>query len=258
MDDAVGRILREARIERGLDLADVAAVTKVREGYLRAIEAEEWDRLPGETYARGFIRAYASHLGLDGEELAERQRRSRGARLPAEEVPRVEPQPITLATGRRRGTSRAPRLALAAVGAAAAGALVVLLILWGGGGSGSPTLVGTGRQAGAGAPSAAAGGQPTAPAQPGHTVSLTATAEVWVCLLGARGRPLIDGEVLGPGASEGPYRSGNFTLSLGNGEVTMKVDGEQASIPATPSPVGYSIEGGTMRRLSESERPTCT
>ncbi len=39
----------------------------------------------------------------------------------------------------------------------------------------------------------------------------------------------------------------------------MTVNGQQASIPATSSPVGYSIgAGGKMRELPEGERPTCT
>ncbi len=258
MDDGVGRTLREGRAERGIELADVAAVTKIREEYLRAIEAEEWDRLPGDTYARAFIRTYGAYLGLDGEELAERLRRQPGVRRPEGAPPLVEPQPLAEATGWRRGPGRVPRWALGALAALAVLALAVVLASGGGGGGGNAASGGGGAAAiGAAKRSESGGGGPNPP-PPGHTVSLTATAEVWVCLLGADGKPLIDGQILDPGASEGPYRSGNFTLSLGNGEVTMTLDGEQASIPATPNPVGYSIEGGTMRPLPEGERPTCT
>ena len=91
------------------------------------------------------------------------------------------------------------------------------------------------------------------------SLTLTATAEVWVCLLDARGQALIDGQILGPGAQEGPYRSGGFTVSLGNGAVTMSVAGRAASIPPTPNPIGFAIDRhGTMRELPEAERPTCT
>jgi hypothetical protein len=93
----------------------------------------------------------------------------------------------------------------------------------------------------------------------GVSVHLTASAEVWVCLLDSGGRPLVDGLILEAGAEEGPFHSGSFTLSFGNGEVSMRIDGEEESIPPSASPIGYSIDSsGALRELSESERPTCT
>jgi len=89
-------------------------------------------------------------------------------------------------------------------------------------------------------------------------VRLAATAEVWVCVLDAGGRPLVDGQILETGAEAGPFRSGSFTVSFGNGEVTMLVDGREADIAATSSPIGYSIDSaGELTQLSEAERPTC-
>jgi hypothetical protein len=90
-------------------------------------------------------------------------------------------------------------------------------------------------------------------------VSLVAEAEVWVCLLDDGGRSLLGGQILETGAEAGPFRSGSFTVSFGNGEVSMFVDGKEAEIPATSSPIGYSIDAeGDLTRLSETERPTCT
>ncbi len=259
MDDGVGRTLRETRTRRRIDLAEVEAATKIRGRYLRAIENEEWDLLPGETYARAFIRAYATHLGLDGERLAEEQRRGRGVARPSERLPRVEPvRPRPSRRRQRRLPSVPPRLLAAGVSAA----LVIVLIAVGlsSGGDSSPSPGGAQRQP----PGQEKAGEPAvhteAPPQPssGHVVTLTADAEVWVCLLDANGEPLIDGQILSAGSSQGPYRSGSFTVSFGNGEVTMMVDGQQASIPETSSPIGYSIDAGALRQLSEGERPTCT
>jgi len=88
---------------------------------------------------------------------------------------------------------------------------------------------------------------------------LSATAEVWVCVLDAKGTHLVDGQILDAGAKEGPFRSDSFTVAFGNGEVALMIDGKQANIPATSSPVGYSIDGsGALTELSESERPSCT
>ena len=52
-------------------LEDVEGATKIRLRYLRAMENEEWDALPGGTYSRAFLRTYASYLGLDGERIAD-------------------------------------------------------------------------------------------------------------------------------------------------------------------------------------------
>jgi cytoskeleton protein RodZ len=261
MDEGVGRTLRETRTRRKIDLADVEAATKIRGRYLRAIENEEWDLLPGETYARAFIRAYADHLGLDGERLAEEQRRDRGVMRPGERLPKADP--VRLKPARRR-SRQLPRVSPQLLAVLVSVALIAVLVVVGlsSGGDGSPEVGGPAgaRQNSGSQDGGKGGGAEAAPrAQPsGHVVTLTANAEVWVCLIDASGEPLIDGQILSAGASEGPYRSGSFTVSFGNGEVTMMVDGQQASIPETASPVGYEIDAGELRQLSEGERPTCT
>ncbi len=70
--ETVGQDLRKARQCKGEDLAQIAAVLKIRKGYLEALEESEFDALPGRTYAVGFVRAYASYLGLDGVQCVER------------------------------------------------------------------------------------------------------------------------------------------------------------------------------------------
>lgn len=64
----IGQSLREARLARGATLEAVEAKTRIRTRYLRALENERFDELPGEAYAKGFLRTYADHLGLDGQE----------------------------------------------------------------------------------------------------------------------------------------------------------------------------------------------
>ncbi len=63
----IGDSLREARTRRGLSAADVQKGIRIRERYLTALEEEHWEMLPGEAYAKGFLRTYAEFLGLDGE-----------------------------------------------------------------------------------------------------------------------------------------------------------------------------------------------
>ena len=63
----IGSSLREARTRQGLDLNEMEFRTKVRAKYLRALEAEQFDQLPGHTYIKGFLRTYADSLGMDGQ-----------------------------------------------------------------------------------------------------------------------------------------------------------------------------------------------
>jgi cytoskeleton protein RodZ len=134
VDDSVGNKLREARIRRKLSLAEVEDKTKIRARYLQAIENEEWDQLPEDTYARAFIRTYGRFLGLDGDRLAEDQRRDRGAARPGERLPRVDPRPRPVVRERRRARMRvSPRLVAAAVTALAVAALLLIGLSTGGG-----------------------------------------------------------------------------------------------------------------------------
>jgi len=61
---AIGARLREARMRQGLEIADCAAATRIRERYLVAIEDGRYESLPDPAYVSGFVRAYASHLGV--------------------------------------------------------------------------------------------------------------------------------------------------------------------------------------------------
>jgi hypothetical protein len=63
----IGNSLREARLRRKVDFAQAEQSTKIRGKYLRALEDEEFEILPSETYVKGFLRTYAEYLGLDGQ-----------------------------------------------------------------------------------------------------------------------------------------------------------------------------------------------
>ncbi len=63
----IGSSLREARTRQGLDINEMEVRTKIRAKYLRALEAEQFDQLPGHTYIKGFLRTYADALGMDGQ-----------------------------------------------------------------------------------------------------------------------------------------------------------------------------------------------
>src|SRR5215211_869360 len=67
----IGATLRETRMRQRIDITDMEVRTKIRAKYLRALENEEWDLLPGPTYVKSFLRTYAEALGLDPKLLVE-------------------------------------------------------------------------------------------------------------------------------------------------------------------------------------------
>lgn len=255
METGIGATLREARSRRKADLAEVEAAIKIRIRYLRAMENEEWDVLPGGAYTRGFIRTYAAYLGLDGERLADEYRRST-APTGSERVPkRVEPAPSTARP--RRGPRLGARTVAILVSLALVGALVAIGLTGGDdddspGSAPSPDSkrLADGRKADRDRTNVAT--------LPGVGVRLEATAEVWVCMLDSDEEPIVDGEILAAGAEAGPFRGKGFTVALGNGDVVLTVDGREAETPPSASPVGYEIDpGGELTPLEEGERPDC-
>lgn len=249
MDSGVGTILREARNRRKVELSEVEAATRIRFRYLRAIEDEEWDVLPGGFYTRGFIRTYATFLGLDGDRLVSDYQESVEPWHRAADAP--QPQP---GGGESSGPWGVALAGLVVVGVIAVAVIAIVAVPSGGGGEGAPSHH-RGEVARKAKPQVK---PPPAPVKTGVTVELAASAEVWACLLNAKGKPLVDGLILEAGAEEGPFHSGSFTVSFGNGEVKMLIDGREAEIPATSSPVGYAIDStGKLTKLDEAERPSC-
>ena len=66
---SIGNILRTERETQGRTLTEVSKAVYIKTKYLSALEEENFAVIPGEVYVKGFIRAYASYLGMDGEEL---------------------------------------------------------------------------------------------------------------------------------------------------------------------------------------------
>ena len=67
----IGSSLRAARMRQELELSHVERDTRIRAKYLRALEDERFDVLPGPAYTKGFLRTYADYLGLDAQPFVE-------------------------------------------------------------------------------------------------------------------------------------------------------------------------------------------
>lgn len=70
--ETLGESLQQARKGRGLRLEDIAAKTRINIVYLRALEADQFEKFPSEVIARGFVRSYATLIGLDEKEILNR------------------------------------------------------------------------------------------------------------------------------------------------------------------------------------------
>jgi transcriptional regulator with XRE-family HTH domain len=138
----LGAMLRKRREAMGATLAEVETAIKIRQKYLAALEADEWQLLPGEVVGRGFMRNYATYLGLDATELIERRRAvadpslaatlistSAGAPLPAQRQVDYRPKDMPLhdepdGIEQRRDVQAGPFLAVIAM------VLVLLALVW--------------------------------------------------------------------------------------------------------------------------------
>jgi cytoskeletal protein RodZ len=262
----IGTTLREARMRQRIDISEIESETKIRAKYLRALENEEWDLLPGPTFVKSFLRTYADALGLDGKLLIEEYK------LRHERLSDVELQPIApLGRRERQRPSRAvPRgwlVAFVVVG------LIAALYALGrndhndSGGAGgntaqttTPTTSGTGGTA-AGTPSSSTSKKKKekAKAKPKHArLTIQATGQVYVCLKAAGKRTPINGVILTGGAHQGPFKSSRFRVQLGTSEARLVVNGKSHPVAAASNGVAYEITPTKIRRLQKrSTWPVC-
>lgn len=90
----IGEELRQAREQMGASLKDVEDATKIRAKYIKAMENDNFDVLPGKAYAKGFLRTYARFLSLDGETLARRYEEQLSPQVAAQDVVGFAQMPV--------------------------------------------------------------------------------------------------------------------------------------------------------------------
>jgi cytoskeleton protein RodZ len=247
-----------------IDVSEIEAQTKIRAKYLRALENEEWDLLPGPTFVRSFLRTYAQALGLDDKALVDEYRRL------YEQPSELEHQPVMSAPRRSpsRPSPRAPRSSrgyLIAIGVFAVLIALLLVGLLSGKGGNSPSTHASSTSAQRAQRPKHTSNTSRHPSSSTHTVttglvalSLHPSAAVYVCLLDASGAKRIPGLTLEPGSyTSRTYHSTRFELLLGNNAVRMYVGGKALSVPASSKPIAYSITSSGRRTLAASQQPKC-
>jgi cytoskeleton protein RodZ len=253
----IGETLREARMRQRIDMSEVEAATKIRAKYLRALESEEWELLPGPTFVKTFLRTYADYLELDSRLLVEeyKQRFERPAG--------VELTPLNLRRQQRR-RRMAPRIGPGLV--VALGIVVLLAALYALGRLGDddepvpPTRVESPQPSPRGSgdrdrerPRERKRRRPTR-----VSVRIAATGTVYVCMEDARGRPVIDERTLEAGQRTRTYRGRRFRVTFGNENASMRVNGRTYRVASSSAAVGYDLRPGRAPRRLSSGLPTCS
>jgi transcriptional regulator with XRE-family HTH domain len=247
----IGAALRDARMRARIDVSEIEAQTKIRAKYLRALENEEWDLLPGPTYVKSFLRTYAQALDLDAKLLVDEYK------LRHERLSEVELQPINAAAPGRERRRQGPVLPRGVLLGLILAGLVLALYLLG--------L--NNEQAQQAAPEPATVTRPATTPQVAATparkrpqkvkLRIEATARVYVCLK-AGDRTLINGQELQPGDRTADYRSKRFRLTLGNNAVKLRINGKTRVVAPSPDPIGLEITPSQGRQpLPANKRPLC-
>jgi len=246
----IGATLQSARTRAGLDISDIEAETKIRAKYLRALEQEEWDQLPGTTYVRSFLRTYADALGLDGRMMVE-QYRLRHEHPTDQDLMPIVPQ--RRSSGRQEGR-RPPR-------GAVIGLLVVLLLgaLWwlGSRGSDDPPKAKPSSSATTTTEPAASSSSSAKPAAKTVRLQVRGTGSVFVCIQDATGKVVADGLTLTDGSRTRTFRSKAFRVRLGNGEARLIVNGRSRRV-ADASPQAYRVSTFGVKPIALNRSPACT
>ena len=259
----IGETLRDARTRQGLEVADVEQATKIRGKYLRALEEEQFDRLPGATFVRTFIRTYAEYLGLDSQLLVEEYR------LRHEHPDELEPQtvapPPSASASRPRESRRRPRVPAAPAGgpsrttmvaAIVVAVLAVLVVLGLLVGENPPAEDGRGGDP-AGAPDdrgSGGGGDSGGTAPQPETVALriTPNTETYVCVENGEGEQLVNANVTEPQT----FRGRTLLVNLGNTlGVEIEANGEEVPVEQQANPVGLEFTPEGEQEIPEGERP---
>jgi cytoskeletal protein RodZ len=253
----IGATLRETRIRSRIDISEVEARTKIRAKYLRAIENEEWDLLPGPVYVKSFLRTYGDFLGVDSRLLVDEYKRR--YERPADQ----DLRPITSRSRERERKRRRPRLGPAAAVVLVLAAVVGAQLVVGSLNPNSSSSTTTPPATAASRSSSTGHSRRTrrhhhrpAPNPTTVTLKLVPTSTLYVCVEDGNGKKLIPGVTFAAGQTIPIETATKLMVTLGNPAVQMKVNGKTVTVP-NASPFGYELTPGKTTPLPAGRLPTC-
>jgi cytoskeleton protein RodZ len=240
----IGEALRSAREARGATIAEAATATRIRASHLEALEREELDSLGGAVYVKGFLRSYATWLGLDPGPLVAAFRAGHGE----------DAQPPVMAGGLRPiepgfgGFGRRRRPGWLVAGSVLAGLVLaagVLSLLSSGGVDEAPAVA---------VPTTAAGSA----ARPGTATTTTRRPAGVQVIMAYQERSWTRVEVDGQTELEGTLERGErrtflgrerVEVTLGNaGAVQLTVNGQRRGAAGAPGQVARDVFTADGRR----------
>lgn len=259
-----------------IDISEVEVGTKIRAKYLRALENEEWDLLPGPVYVKSFLKTYGDYLGLDSRLLVDEFKR----RYERPSDHDVRAMATTARERDRRSRSRQPSrvgsalLSPRTVIGLALVVIVVAIYVIGTqnnkpttGGTPAPATKGSGHHHHDGSGTSTGAGTTTAQAKTTTTrtvttpvtasLTLAPTAPVWICVENQAGKPLMSARDYTVGETIPTLHARQLLLTLGNTAVTMTVDGKPytPTVPSGSAVVSLKITPTGASRLTTA--PTC-
>jgi cytoskeleton protein RodZ len=250
----IGATLREARMRARIDITEVETRTKIRAKYLRALENEEWDLLPGEIYVKSFLRTYGDYLGLDTRQLIDDFKRR------YERPSDHELRPITPPRSRERDRRpRGPRLPPWVLVTIVLVLVVAALAYVGSKANNTGKLAQTTTTHPRQPPKHRSHRRITIPVAKPKTVKLQLipTGQVYVCVVDGTGKKLIPGLIFNVGNAIPIETSAKLLLTLGNNSVTMKVNGKTIPVSASATSIGFEVSPSAIGPLPVAKQPTC-
>jgi cytoskeleton protein RodZ len=215
-----GDLLRQARLEKKLDLDEISATINVRVAQLKAIEDGHIDQLPGMTYATGFVKSYAMLLKLDPVEIVNKFKAEHGASAPRPEL--HFPEPIA--------ESKMPDPVILGAAALAVAALLIVWAVFSGGADGKAQTVAA------------------IPPPPENSTLLAPT--------GLTDTSAVTGDVLSP-ATSGEIPAPGSPIATGplKGQVTP-LSSVVAAMPQTTTPPPAETAAVTVDAAATAQSPT--
>jgi cytoskeletal protein RodZ len=275
----IGESLREARMRARIDISEVEARTKIRAKYLRALENEEWNLVPGPVYVKSFLKTYGDYLGLDSRLLIDEFKRR--YERPSENEVRAS---ASSARERDRSPSRLVGTLFSPIGVIVVALIVIVVALYligshsGNSASGLTGTITPSNGAGGGATtkkhkprsarhkkagagnsttgtrtSTSATSDTTTTARTSATLAMVPTGDTWVCVENASGTTLYTGTYRA-GETIRTVRSSALLVSLGNNEVRLTVNGKPYT-PAGTAAIGFKITPSGVTNLTT--HPVC-
>lgn len=251
-------------MRQGIDITEIEDRTKIRAKYLRALENEEFDMLPGSTFAKSFLRTYAEALGIDPHVLVEEYRALHESPEERHEVQFGGPPPRPREP--RRGPRAPARGFLAALVVLGVVAFLLVLGLTGGeetdGGRGDGDRA---RAAGTAEREAAAERERRERAAERRRREAAARERVqlriappedgggtYACVDDGAGEVLFEGTVADDPQA---FRGRRLRLNLGRRQSAVSLNGERVAIELTSEPIALEFRPDREPREIEGPAP---